>query len=70
MLAPIDGRCTEAAKVRSRMSCGRGHFGKPCFLRCVLFILNLMDGLCRILVVHDRVTSSALGRPCAIQDEE
>ena len=28
------------------------------------------DGLCRVLVALDRFISSALGRPCALHDEE
>jgi len=35
-----------------------------CYLR------NLLTGVYRVLVCMERIVSSFLGRPCAIQDEE
>ncbi|KAG8728786.1 hypothetical protein FRC11_010206 [Ceratobasidium sp. 423] len=49
---------------------GQGSIEDELWKRAFWITSEAPDWSRRILVVHDRVTSSALGRPCAIQDED
>ena len=48
------------------MRCGSGRFGNVFLSSCAIALTNI----CRVLVCLDLIISVALGRPCAIQDEE
>ena len=48
------------------MSCGKGHFGTSSAEQ----LLTVISTVLRVLACIDRNVSAALGRPCAIQDEE
>jgi len=61
----IDGKCI-AQSHPLRMNYGSGRSGKSLRHSCLSTGLNFY----RALVCIDRAVSAALGRPCAIQDEE
>jgi len=48
------------------MNCGRGHSGTFSTEQSLIIISTVF----RVLACIDRSVSAALGRPCAIQDEE
>ena len=48
------------------MNCGKGRFGASSAEQ----LLTVISTVIRVLTCIDRNVSAALGRPCAIQDEE
>ena len=40
------------------------------YVHSLSYLFRLLNKICRVLVCMDRIISAALGRPCAIHDDE